>query len=218
MVRQCDFCTDGLTYDRGAKTCKKTGVCSTIGNVPFYKASGTCMPCPPMEEVGTAFQMIVVLALLGGGGFMIWLTSGVAEAAEVRAAAAGSAAAAAAAAAAPADAATAAQGVDGAQMSGALGPITESVLIMLPTFQFIATAFSFDFGWPSAIRTLGKYMKVHKDPSCRVRANPLSNPCCSSYVIHARRPSSSPTSARLQARSACFRTALHRRRSLLLIP
>ena len=66
-----------------AGECVKTGVCSTIGPVPFYKASGTCLACPPAEEVGTAVQVIGVLVLIGGGGAYIWFSSGFSEAPEV---------------------------------------------------------------------------------------------------------------------------------------
>jgi flagellar basal body-associated protein FliL len=132
LERHCDFCTDGLTLVDGE--CKKTGVCSTIGPVPYFKASGkrhlTCLPCPAQEDVGTAPQIILVLLMIAGAGGGIWTTS----------------------------AAAAEQAEQVSAVGVAINP--ESCLILLPTFQFVATAFSFDFSWPSAVRTMGTVLKT----------------------------------------------------------
>ena len=134
LARHCSFCTDGLTLVNDE--CEKTGVCSTIGPVPYYKASGVCLPCPPQEDVGTPLQVIGVLILVGAAGAGIWLSSAVA----------------------PLDDATV--GEAEVSVAGSIGPLAESIGILLPTFQFVATAFSFDFSWPHAVRSLGSFMKT----------------------------------------------------------
>ena len=134
LARHCNFCTDGLTLVNDE--CEKTGVCSTIGPVPYYKVSGACMPCPPQEDVGTPLQIIVVLCLVGAAGAGIWLGSATAALDD------------------------AAGGEEGVAVAASIGPLAESIGILLPTFQFIATAFSFDFSWPAAVRSLGSFMKA----------------------------------------------------------
>jgi hypothetical protein len=144
-ARHCGFCTDGLTLVDGE--CEKTGVCSTIGPVPYFKASGTCLPCPPQDDVGTGLQVVVVLLLVAAAGGGIWLTSAFEELVPEEAN----------------DAVKAAS--EGAQDVGTVvaplaSPLVESVGILLPTFQFIATAFSIDFSWPPFVRAIGEFMKT----------------------------------------------------------
>ena len=114
-----------------AGACEKTGVCSSIGPVPYFKASGKCLPCPAEDDLGTPLQMILMVLLLVGGGGGIWLSTAATGAggdveAELEAAAS----------------------VGKTVPVEAVGPILESVVILMPTFQFLATAFSCDFSWP----------------------------------------------------------------------
>lgn len=159
---QCNFCTDGLTLV--AATCEKTGVCSTIGPVPYYKASGDCLPCPAEEDVGSAGQLVVValLLLVGTGG--IWLSSkppvdvAVASVVPDSSASKGSSKS-------DDHEIKAGQGAEvgadsGVSTSAGTGAMVESALILLPTFQLIATALSFDASWPNYLRDLGSWLKT----------------------------------------------------------
>ena len=133
---QCGFCTNGLTFIRADSTCKKTGVCSTIGPVPYFKVAGNCVACPADEDTGTPLQFAIGLTLLSATGVAIWLSNGRPEP-DVNI-----------------DSDSQELLVQGA------GPLVDSALVLLPTFQFLATAFSCDFTWPSFVRDMGIWMKT----------------------------------------------------------
>jgi hypothetical protein len=139
----CAMCSNGLTWsgyqygpDNGAATgeCEKTGVCSSIGDTPYYKVSGRCLPCPPEEDLGSALQVITMIVLLFGGGALIWVSAAAGD--------------------------TTAGTDDNVQLTAQAGPLLEAAAGLVPTFQFMAAAFSCDLSWPSFIADLGVWMKT----------------------------------------------------------
>ena len=158
---QCEFCTDGLTLVNGE--CKKTGVCSTIGPTPYYKASGDCLPCPAQEDVGTPVQFVLIVLLLGAASAWIWVTSGAPGQIMAQSGPSGERRDSVVEVQAAADLGAAAdheEQTGSTSVTAAAGPLKESVLTLLPTFQLMGTAFSCDFSWPNFVRDIGQWLKT----------------------------------------------------------
>lgn len=118
---------------------------STIGPVPYYKAVGNCLPCPPQEEVGSAPQILISLMLIVAAGCGIWIMAS--PAAMVADSPVG-------------HIADVTSQVENIKVAEAFGVVAESSVIILNAYQLMANAFAFDFGWPGFVRSLATLMKA----------------------------------------------------------
>ena len=109
--------------------------------MPYFKASGKCLRCPAEDDLVTPLQMTLMALFLVGAGSAIWLSAAAPAEAEANASVDESMADGREQAQQPRP-----QDTDQVTMEVA-GPISESAVILLPTFQFFATAFSCDFSW-----------------------------------------------------------------------